>query len=230
MPLEIIYEDENFLAVNKPAGLLVHAIANSSVREMTLADWAVSKRPEIATVGDDPINRPGIVHRLDKDTSGVILIARKQEYFEYLKSLFASHKIKKTYLAVVFGRFPDRSGRIEKPIGIISGSLRRSTRSEKMQKTAVTEYRIKKEMKSGGEFFSGVEVMPQTGRTHQIRVHFASVNHPLVGDPIYGKKNQPEWAQGLMLHALSLEFSIAAGRSIRIEAEPPKEFERFFSV
>ncbi len=237
---EIIYQDENFLAVNKPAGLLVHKarITNYQLpitNEPTLVDWLLKKYPEIKNVGDDPETRPGIVHRLDKDTSGVMLVAKNQKYFEYLKSLFQRHEVKKTYLAVVAGELRPRAGVISKPIGIKSGTTKHSVHSKKFLKDAVTEYGVVKSLKldSGrGEErgFSLVEVWPKTGRTHQIRVHFASIGHPVVGDLLYGPKKQPEWATRLMLHALSLEFAAAEGKVLKIEAEPPEEFTKFAEV
>src|SRR6266436_109346 len=133
MEPKIIHEDKNFLVVNKPAGLLVHGVKvkNPGPRtaEQTLVDWLLKNYPEVKTVGDDPAMRPGIVHRLDKETSGVMLVARNQKTFEYLKSLFQAGQIRKTYLALVLGKTP-RDGIIEKPIGIRNGTLKRSVNSE----------------------------------------------------------------------------------------------------
>ena len=251
----IIYEDKNFLAINKPAGLLVHKVIKSEAKskrlekksrasgsyaeEPTLVDWILSRYLEIKNVGDDPVLRPGIVHRLDKETSGVMLIPKNQEYFEYLKSLFKTHAIKKTYLAIVSGIPKESRGIIDAPIGIKNGTLKRSVRSQRMAKEAVTEYKVLKTMQmpaAGGTIvsFSLLEVSPKTGRTHQIRVHLASIGHPVVGDLLYGPKKQPEWARPpklsdgkfgrtsrLMLHAQSLEFIPRPGDSIKIEAESP---------
>ncbi len=181
----------------------------------TLVDWLLSRYPEIATVGDDPAQRPGIVHRLDKDTSGVMLVAKNQKTFEYLKSLFQKHEIIKTYLALVQGELAKKSGVIDAPIGIKNGTTKRSIRSTKMAKEAVTEYKV-----LAGSL---LEVKPKTGRTHQIRVHLASIGHPIVGDPIYGKKPSVK-NQRLMLHAASIEFTAPDGKRMRLEAEPPPEF------
>ncbi len=264
---QAIYEDENFLAVDKPAGLLVHEAGvvghgpktkSRAQKEPTLVDWLLKNYPEVKNVGDEPKTRPGIVHRLDRDTSGVLLVAKNQKYFEYLKSLFQTRKIKKVYLAVVFGKLVPRSGAIKKPIGLKSGTTKRSVYSPKLLKDATTEYKVKKYLEtaedgkvitnvipqlwhnrsdvckeksgfagrgSGPRCFSLVEVNPQTGRTHQIRVHFASVGHPVVGDRLYGPKRQPDWATRLMLHALSLEFIAHEGAALRIEAGLPEEFD-----
>src|SRR3989344_8590678 len=133
MHITVIYKDKNLLVLNKPAGLLIHTTSHQP-KEKSLADWLLENYPEVRTVGDDPATRPGIIHRLDKDTSGVIIIARNQETFDYLKSLFQNHQIQKTYLALVYGKMADKTGVINKPIGIKAGSIRRSIHSEKMQK------------------------------------------------------------------------------------------------
>ena len=122
--IPVIYEDENILAVNKPAGLLVHGVINN--KEKTLVDWLLKKYPEVKNVGDAPEIRPGIVHRLDKDTSGVILICRNQNFFKYAKNLFQEHKIKKKYLALTYGEIKPKSGIIEKPIAIKSNTIKRT--------------------------------------------------------------------------------------------------------
>jgi 23S rRNA pseudouridine1911/1915/1917 synthase len=249
---EIIYEDKDIIAVNKPAGLLVHPLKNYKLqiknykKEHTLVDWLLARYPEIKNVGDpvklpdgshgasDPL-RPGIVHRLDRDTSGVMLVARTQESFIYLKSLFAGRKICKTYLAWVHGKIKEREGIIARPIGIVSGSTRRSTRSEKMAKEAITRYGVRKEIERGGVAFSLLEVTPETGRTHQIRVHLASIGHPIVGDVLYGRRKPdfrcqksdiryPISKPRLMLHALSITLPLQEGTMVQFEAEPPEGF------
>ena len=232
---KIIYEDKNFLAINKPAGLLVHAAriktriknriktADRRREEPTLVDWLLRARPEIAKVGDDPKVRPGIVHRLDRDTSGIMLIPKTQAYFEYLKSLFQKHEVKKQYLAVVWGKVKDESGVINRPIGIISGSLRRSIHSKKMQKTAITEFTLKNHFVLAGKEVTLLEVRPLTGRTHQIRIHLSSIGHPIVGDRLYGK-NRPTPREHQMLHAETIEFAIRPGQMIKLSAEVPESF------
>ncbi|MBI2591819.1 MAG: RluA family pseudouridine synthase [Candidatus Brennerbacteria bacterium] len=218
----IIYETDDFVAVNKPAGLLVHKTAASE--EETLVEWLLKKYPEIKTVGDDPENRPGIVHRLDKDTSGVILIARNQKFFEYLKNLFKTHQIKKTYLALVYGKLEPLTGVIEKPIALKSGTIKRTAHlggKVRMVKEAITEYKVKKYLRLNSQDFSLVELFPKTGRTHQLRVHMASISHPIVGDRLYGRKNVNFDLERQFLHAESIEFSLPEGRRIKIEAELP---------
>jgi len=256
--IRVIYEDKNFLAVYKPAGLLVHPVKISNlksqiskiIKEQTLTDWLVKNYPEVRKVGDEPEIRPGIVHRLDKDTSGVILIPRNQKYFEYLKNLFEARQIKKTYLALVYGKVEPRRGTIKKPIYLKPGTTKRTVWQGKMEKEAITEYKVLKYFiktrintdkntdkhrynisinprsnpyKSAT--FSLLKVIPKTGRTHQIRVHLASIQHPIVGDSLYGPKINPFGLKRLFLHAESLEFSPSNGKRIKIESELPDELK-----
>ena len=226
--IRVIYQDKNFLAVYKPADLLVHKTVDSS--EPTLVDWLLKKYPEIKNVGDAPEIRPGIVHRLDKDTSGVVLIARNQQYFEYLKNLFGSGGIRKNYLALVYGKVEPKTGIIEKPIYLKPGTTKRSVWQGKMKKEAITEYEViksfkRQETRDKDEFFTLLKVSPKTGRTHQIRVHLASIGHPVVGDTLYGKKADPFNLKRLFLHAESLEFNQSNGKKIKIESELPDELK-----
>ncbi len=229
---EIVYEDKNFLGVYKPSGLIVHPINAKNVDEPSLSGWLLKKYPEIKKVGDEPETRPGIVHRLDKETSGIIVIPRNQEYFDYLKNLFKTRQIKKTYLALVAGELKESEGIIDKPIGIKTGSVKRSVHSEKMKKSAVTRYKVKKTfygepgrtIGSERKKVSLLEVFPETGRTHQIRVHLASIGHPILGDKLYGGKKSREAAARLMLHAYSIEFSSPSGSRIKLEVEPGHSF------
>lgn len=234
---EVIYENKDFVAVNKPAGLLVHANkVSTKEKEETLVDWLVKKYPDIKGVGDEPEMRPGIVHRLDKDTSGVILVAKTQEYFNYLKNLFQEHKIQKTYLALVYGIPKEKKDRIDKPIALKPGTTKRSVHGGKMMKEAVTEYELVSS-KEYSEFTGGknkgknsyiislLRVFPKTGRTHQIRVHLASIGCPVLNDPIYAPKKERVETERLMLHALSVEFISKDGKKILIESVVPKEFD-----
>jgi 23S rRNA pseudouridine1911/1915/1917 synthase len=223
----VIYEEPEFAVVLKPAGLIVHRprLRKGNSDEAALTDWLLQKYPEVGTVGDDPSERPGIVHRLDKETSGVLIVPRTEEAFRFFKEQFQAHTIKKTYLAVVHGELPE-TGTVDRAIGIKDGSVKRSVHSEKFAKPAVTKFRRIRSWEEGGTAFSLAEVFPETGRTHQIRVHLASIAHPIVGDPLYGKKKEPVWATRLMLHAAALEFTAPSGRTLRIEAEMPREFER----
>jgi len=227
---KVIHEDEHFIAIDKPAGLQVHPAkvksAGPAVPPPTLVDWLLGHYPEVKTVGDDPSTRPGIVHRLDKETSGVMLIARDQKGFDHLKDLFQKHEIKKTYRALVKGDLKNKEGVIDAAIGLRNGTTKRTVRGGRMAKPAVTEYKVLKTFTKEGiagahETFSLVEVYPKTGRTHQIRVHFASMGHPIVGDALYGGKKMPLWAHRMMLHASSIEFTTADGKRVKFDSETP---------
>jgi len=233
--VEIIFENEDFLAINKPAGLLVHP-TNSSGEEKTLVDWIVEKYPEIIGVGDSSeefkqeILRPGIVHRLDRDTSGIMLIAKNNDAFFYLKNLFQEKKIKKNYSALVFGNFSEKSGVIDKPIGIKSSSIKRSTAAKKIRdvKEAQTEYKVMRNYSlDSGRKFALLEVYPRTGRTNQIRVHLASIGHSVVGDRLYGsqKLHSPEGLNRMFLHAFGLEMPLKDGSMMRLEADLPENLK-----
>jgi len=222
MHIDIIYEDENVIAVMKPAGLLVHR--TSKDEKDTLAAWLVRHYPSISRVGDDPAMRPGIVHRLDRDTSGVMIAAKNQETFTYLKKQFQDRNIKKTYRALVYGKMSDARGVVDKPISLKQGTVKRTVHTGKMTKDATTEYKVLETFKD----FSLVEAMPKTGRTHQIRLHLASISHPVVGDPLYGRKKNKITLPGVtrqMLHAYSIEFSLPRGKLIKLVADLPEDME-----
>jgi len=238
---EVIFENADFVVIDKPAGLVVHGARVSERRradaahagkargaEPTLVDWLVKRYPKIKTVGDDPALRPGIVHRLDKATSGVMIVAKTQASFEELKKLFQEHRMRKTYYALVHGVPKNLRGTIDAPIGIKNGSLKRSIHSSKMAKSAVTEYSVVKVIgkndKDGVAQYALLKVNPLTGRTHQIRVHLASIGHPIVGDALYGKKTDAAAAPRLMLHAAALIFSDDAGNRFEFEVPLPPRF------
>ena len=233
MNLKVIMKTKDFVAFNKPAGVLVHRAYEMKPREgeVVLADEALKLFPEIAKVGDDPQERPGIVHRLDKETSGVIVVARNQKFFEFLKEQFKQHTIEKHYLALVSGKLLGM-GRIDKPIGLKPGTTRRSVRARnmKMVKEAITDYRAKKifvsEAMGRAVYYTLLEVIPRTGRTHQIRVHFAAMGHPIVGDTMYGPKGNALGLTRHFLHAESLEFSTPDGKRVRIEADLPDDLKK----
>lgn len=220
----VIYEDKNFLAIDKPAGLLVHP--RELKAEFTLVDWLFKRYPEIKKVGDP--DRPGIVHRLDRDTSGIMLVAKNQKYLEYLKNLFKALAIKKTYRALVYGRLTPKQGKIEKDILVKKGSIKRTVFKGRGERAAVTEYKVLRHfalsLSNGSkENFTWVELTPLTGRTHQIRVHLASMGHPVVGDKIYGPKKEVLPVKRQLLHAYSLEFSPSPGKRLKLVADLPAD-------
>ncbi len=232
--LKVIYEDKDFLVLMKPAGLLMHpfrvgtAKGKMVVTEPTLVDWLKEHFPETRTVGDNPEMRPGLVHRLDRETSGLVIVARNQRTFEYFKEQFKVGGIKKTYLALVRGVPREKEGRIEKPISLKPGTTKRTVYGGKMTKEATTEYEVMETFSYGSDSYALLRVRPLTGRTHQIRVHLTSIGHPIVGDTLYGhrKKQKGEaLASRLMLHALSLAFTTPQGKNLKIEEGIPSDFE-----
>lgn len=237
MPTEpkILYEDKDLLLVDKPAGWLVHGVyhkGEAKHNEETLVDWIAKKYPEIKDIGDVPAQRGGIVHRLDRETSGVMVIARTQESFTYLKKLFQTRDIHKTYQTLVWGRVKTDSGVIDKPISIIDGSVKRTVFKGKMSREAVTEYKVitRYTINDERDALTLVEVSPKTGRTHQIRVHFSSLGHSVVGDKLYGKKGSLAGLERQFLHAYKIEFISPSGKKIVGESPLPKELSDVLSA
>ncbi len=238
--IEVIKEDKDYIAINKPYGVTVHRIKHleeakakreegDKEGEVYLTDWIVKNYPETKTVGDDPEFRPGIVHRLDKETSGAMLVARSQESFDYLKSLFQQAEMHKTYLALVFGEVKNDEGVIDKPIGLISGTTKRTIHGGKMVKDAQTGYKVKKRYQE----FTLLEVSPKTGRTHQIRVHLASIGHPIVGDKLYGGKKEKKTELKLnrqFLHCHQLSFIDRKGKKVKIMADLPEDLTETLKI
>lgn len=219
----LIFASADFIVVNKPAGLPVHG--GGAVKGETLVDWLLEKYPEIKNVGDDPALRPGIVHRLDKETSGVMIVARSQESFAALKKLFQTRQINKKYLALVRGRIEKKSGTVSLPIGVLKKhGVKRTVRpvAGKAMKEALTEFRVLEKFRDS----TLIEVSPKTGRMHQIRVHLASISHPVLGDRLYGGGAPAE--PGLsrqFLHASSISFSYPAGNRFTFEASLPADLK-----
>ncbi|MEK7608194.1 MAG: RluA family pseudouridine synthase [Patescibacteria group bacterium] len=219
----VVYESKNIIAVFKPSGYLVHALPHT--RKSTapiLVEWLLKKYPEIRNIGDEPKIRPGIVHRLDRETSGVMLVARTSEAFSRLKAAFQSHEIKKTYIAFARGDIREERGIINDPISLKPGTTRRTIHGGKMTKEAVTNYVVLKRFLTDSGKYIFLALHPETGRTHQLRVHLASIGTPIVGDSMYGKRSEEK--ARLMLHALSLEFEESPGNRIKIVAEPGEDF------
>ena len=177
MDLDIIYEDEDLLAINKPAGLIVHPGAGNP--SGTLANGLLYYMRE--TSRSDTL-RPGIVHRLDKDTSGVLVVAKNDYIHDALSSQFQKREINKTYIAMVFGQVEPESGEINIPIGRDKNSRTRISPRSARPRDALTLYKVREYISA----FTLLEAYPKTGRTHQIRVHFQTKNHPIVGDETYG--------------------------------------------
>lgn len=219
--LKIVFENKDIIVINKPAGLVVHPIKPE--QNDTLVNGLIASYPEIKKVGDDSL-RPGIVHRLDKDTSGLMVVAKNNAAFEYLKKQFAARKVVKKYLALVCGQVKDKKGIITKAISLSKKDhKKRSALLDDKAKKAWTEYQVLKSFKD----YTLLEVKPKTGRTHQIRVHLASIGHPLAGDRQYKFKRQP-WPENLnrqFLHAAYLKFQLPDGKMMEFKSELPKDLE-----
>lgn len=227
----VLFETDHELVIDKPSGLLVHG--DGRTQESTVVDWLLVRNPEIADVGESwekddgtVIPRPGIVHRLDRDTSGVMVIAKTEEAFQNLKQQFQDRTVEKMYNCFVYGKMPEQSGTIDRPIGKSSKDIRlwsaqRGARGK--MRDAITEYRVLEELPEA----SFLEVNLKTGRTHQIRVHMKAVHHPVVCDELYAPKQKCILGfNRLALHARRLDFVGVSGEAISTEAPLPTMFTR----
>lgn len=225
---EIIHKNKDFIVINKPAGLLVHP--SEKKERHTLISGLIYKFPKVREVGDEPDMRPGIVHRLDKDTSGIMVIAINQKTFLELKNKFKNREIKKVYWAIVLGKFgkTEKTGMIDKPLAKAVNYKKQVVAKEGTKtkiRTAITEYAVVKEMGN----YSLVEAKPKTGRTHQIRVHMAYIGHPIIGDKIYkAKRIAEDGSKRQLLHAKSLEFELFEKKYF-FEAKLPADFQQFLT-
>ncbi len=249
----IIFENSHLAAVNKPAGLVVHS--DGKTVEPTLCDWLLLRYPDMRGVGEPLIlnkgqaneliiDRPGIVHRLDRDTSGVIIVAKTNESFQFLKKQFQEREIRKTYRAIVWGTVKGDTGVIDRPIGRSKTDFRRWSAERFARgelRPAITEYAVlqrvsgispalseTKDQKKIPHDFTYVEAYPKTGRTHQIRVHFKAVSHPILCDSLYAP-NHPA-ALGFArtaLHAYKIQVTDLDGTEHEFEAGLPEDFRKF---
>ena len=225
--LNIAYEDKDVIVIDKPAGVVVHSTENSKINHKILVNALLNYFPEIKNVGEDKF-RPGIVHRLDKETSGLLVVAKNNQTFNYLKEQFQKRKIEKHYLALVAGKLKKEKGIIEKPI---SRSKKTPTKQMVVEKKLVggkireakTEYEVVKRFNN----YTLAKAIPKTGRMHQIRIHFASIGHPIAGDKKYSFKRQKNLLKldRHFLHAEYLKFILPCGRMIELKSKLPKELE-----
>ena len=255
MKIKVLYEDKDILAIDKPSGISVHS--DGKTKGPTITDWVIKNYPKLKGVGepitfdDKEIDRPGIVHRLDKETSGVLLIVKNKKAYEFFKKQFMDREIKKTYIAVVSGWVKLDHGIINKPIGRSPSDFRRRLAGRGARgelRPAITEYKVLKRFEArtsqnfsscalprvrvgtlgdkNFERFSLLEISPKTGRTHQIRVHMKFLNHPVVCDSLYNPKGfYPLGFNRLALHAKAIEFKNIKGKIVKIESPLPKEFK-----
>jgi 23S rRNA pseudouridine1911/1915/1917 synthase len=229
IPLDVLYEDDDLLVVNKPAGMTVHAGAGTS--SGTLVNALLHRFQKLSTVGG-PL-RPGIVHRLDKDTSGALVVARNDAAHRHLAGQFQKRTVEKTYVALVHGRLKRDAGTIDLPVGRDPVRRTRMTTRRREGREARTDWKVLARLES----FTLVLVRIHTGRTHQIRVHFSALGHPLVGDTLYGAPRQvrvprnaaapPPLARNF-LHAARISFEHPrTGKRMTLAAPLPAELQQF---
>ncbi|MDO5003843.1 MAG: RluA family pseudouridine synthase [bacterium] len=212
IPLDIVYEDEYLLVINKKSGMVTHPAPGNYTG--TLVNALLYK----FDLEGDPI-RPGIVHRLDKDTSGLMVVAKNEKVHDLLASMIKDKKVERHYLALVEGVIPHETGTIDAPIGRDIYNRQKMAVTDVNGKDSITHFKVLKRYKDK----TLVECVLETGRTHQIRVHMAYIKHPVVNDPLYNKKKADSFGQ--MLHSKSIKFTHPiTGKEIYYEAEPPKEF------
>ncbi len=212
--LDVVYEDEYLLVINKASGMVVHPApghyTNTLVNAL-LYRFNISSRDNI---------RPGIVHRLDKDTSGLMLVAKNDIVHEKLADMIKNKEVEKHYLAIVWGKFDHLSGTIDAPIGRDFNDRQKMTVTDKNSKEAITHFKVLEQFENNAL----LECILETGRTHQIRVHLAYINHPIVNDPVYGKKKANDFGQ--MLHSTSIKFVHPITKEeLFFRVDPPVEFQ-----
>ncbi len=221
IPLDIVYEDEHLLVVNKPAGMVVHpAVGNYTGTLVNAVMFHCGD--QLSSING--VVRPGIVHRIDKDTSGLLVIAKTDAAHRGLAEQFAVHSIKRAYRAVVYNNIKEDDGRVDAPIGRNpKDRLKMAVVSADKGRRAVTNYHV---IDRSGKF-TYVECRLETGRTHQIRVHMAYIGHPLLGDPLYGPRKGMAGVNGQVLHAKELGFvHPITGEYMEFDSELPPEFEK----
>lgn len=230
--IDIIENNDDFLIVNKHLGLQVHP--SHREREKTLVNALLARFPEIKGVGEDE-ERPGIVHRIDKDTTGLLIVAKNQKTFTALKKCFSKREVKKTYHAIVFGHFDEKTGEIDAPIARATSYKKQKIAFGKYKgdsRESQTLYEVIEQYKINDLPLSLVEITPKTGRTHQIRVHMAHIGHPLLGDERYYTKNERKITLPIpkeydidtfFLHAKDISFEIN-GKNHHFSVKYPDRF------
>lgn len=212
IPLNIIFRDEHILIVDKPSGMIVHP--GAGVREGTMVNALLHYFPGIEGIG--PWERPGIVHRLDKETSGVMVVAKSLKAYKSLQQQFKERVVEKVYTGLVFGRMPQKEGKLTWPIGRHPKHGERISVKTRKPRAAETYYTVKKEFNE----YTLLQIRPITGRTHQIRVHLAAAGHPVIGDSRYGRLKTKHNCPRLFLHSSYLAF-VHPDSGIRMEFSVP---------
>ncbi|MCF6461283.1 RluA family pseudouridine synthase [Clostridium sp. Cult3] len=223
IPIDIIFQDEDLLVVNKPKGMVVHpAPGNPSGTLVNALLYHVSNLSSIEST-----IRPGIIHRLDKDTSGLLIVAKNDKSHKALSKQLKNREIKRIYTALVYGRLDKEKAVIDAPIGRHPINRKRMAVVYKNSKEAITHYRVLEYYKD----YTLVEASLETGRTHQIRVHMAYINHPVVGDPVYSNRKSEFGVDSQLLHARQLGFyHPRSGEYMEFESELPKDFKKIIQL
>lgn len=221
IPLEIVYEDEDIIIVNKAKGMVVHP-ANGNYTGTMVNSLMHSHKDNLSSING--VIRPGIVHRIDKDTSGILVVAKNDNAHKKLSEQFKVHSIKRKYVALVKGIVKEDKQTIDLPIGRSTRDRKKMAVTDKNSRNAVTHIRVLKRFYASNVTL--VEAELETGRTHQIRVHMTHLHHPLVGDEVYGKKDSKFKVEGQMLHAKYLGFiHPSTNKFIEFDSNLPKYFE-----
>lgn len=221
IPLDIVYEDKDLLVVNKPKGMVVHPAAGHA--DGTLVN-ALLAHCGNSLSGINGVMRPGIVHRIDKDTSGLLIVAKNDESHQGLAEQIKVHSFTRVYEAVIIGHLPNHTGTVNAPIGRHPTDRKKMTVIHKNSKPAVTHYTVLAEFPS----YSHVRLQLETGRTHQIRVHMAHLGHPVAGDTVYGSKKPLAGLEGQCLHAKEIGFiHPITGKELYFTSELPAYFTAF---
>lgn len=222
IPLQILYEDTELLVLNKHRGLVIHPAG--SHRQGTLVNALLGHCRDLS--GIRGVEKPGIVHRLDKDTTGVMVVAKTDAAHLGLSLQFQQRQVSKFYQALVHGIPASSRGRIEQPVARHEVDRKRMTVHPR-GKTAITDYQVVESFPEAGKGFAHVDLQIHTGRTHQIRVHMAWLGHPLVGDPVYGRRSNPWGFEGQALHCRLLGFRHPSDhRPLEFSAEPPDDYRQ----
>ena len=223
IPLDIVYEDEDLLVVNKPKGMVVHPAAGNYDGTMVNA---LLYHCGDSLSGINGVLRPGIVHRIDKDTSGLLIVAKNDHAHKLLAEQIKAHSFTREYEAIVFGNLKNDEGTVDAPIGRHPVDLKKMCITPKNSKNAVTHYQVLERLKG----YTYIRCILETGRTHQIRVHMASLGHPVSGDTVYGVKNEKVPFTGQCLHARKIGFvHPSSGEYIEFTSPLPDYFEQFLS-
>jgi 23S rRNA pseudouridine1911/1915/1917 synthase len=220
IPLDIVYEDEHIIVINKPKGMVVHPAAGNYTG--TLVN-ALMKHCGDSLSDINGIIRPGIVHRIDKDTSGLLVVAKSNQAHERLSEKLKTHDIKREYIALADGIIYENSGKIDAPIGRHPVDRKKMSVNVNNGRNAVTHFKVLERFSEA----TYLELRLETGRTHQIRVHLAYINHPIIGDEVYGRRKQKYDIKGQALHAIRLQFEHpVTGEELRFETPVPEYFKK----